>query len=569
MTAEDALSAYPPERRVYWVGAGVSSPEFPLGSELTRFVLNQLLGMPATDSLLSTWMRFDKFARGVAGQSPGPLPRLEAILEQAFGLEGAYGVDEFALSRGFLGWRAVGASPQHTELAKIVRAGSCVVTVNFDLGIEDAFAAAAGYPLVSRPLADTPRFVDPHGTGSVVHLHGTVEDPGSLVATVDRMMKGLPRGFEDWIHQSLDQGSALVFAGYGALDSFDVTPFFARPGLSFPRSAGVYFSHDHGRVPNSVPRLLAPFGRSAVDGGDTGAMLARAAAAGVWAPTARAATGTAWDDAFLASAELSAVGAIRGVFVLGLAQSLGISPRSFYPAAFAEAASHADFFSGSPEQKRWIQWRLGIVYRLEGDLARETWHYMRGGPSVEALTSWMSARGVRLGIAAPCVAALRTRFDQAASMAAPLNWDYTTLLGARCETIFRTESGRHNSSTPPSVLAALKLLDDFISREFNGVEYVNQQAFALRKRFLLKAIAGVSPAEDFDRALQLYSDNTSVDGFIGTFRDMARATRAFSVSTRSADAGSSSWARDAVSAAQILQNPRQLRQSLAVLGGLK
>lgn len=390
------------------------------------------------------------------------------------------------------------------------------------------------------------------------------------------ILLGLAEPLSLWLDRELTRGSAVVFAGYGALDSFDVTPFFARPSGSFPRSTAVYFAH--GNNPPSaagpVPRILAPFGSCGWDGGETEDMLKSipsASPSSARRPAPRA-PALGWQEYFARAADLDAVETVRGMLALGLGQSLGVCTSAFYPSAFREALQHQREFCRDRCSRRWFHWRLGISYRAEGDPLRDAWHYLRGGASpekpTEALVSWMNAHGIRIGIAAPPVEDLRASLQDAAAGSHPSDWHFSTGLSGRCEAMIgRAErSGAPAGSEERRLVDELTaLLDEFIGREFAGVEFANQRAVALRKRALLSALRGEQPDSYLRQARVLYSDTTSIDGFIGSYRDMARALDIFNSVRGITNDAPGEWARRAVQAAEIVGSPRQETQSRRVL----
>lgn len=91
-----------------------------------------------------------------------------------------------------------GALPCEAHAALVAMCSGAQLTLNFDKLLEDA------------------------GARKVIHLHGAVDDPSSLVATISQYQQGLPASIQGVMREALEGKSVLV-AGYSGRDR-DVLP---------------------------------------------------------------------------------------------------------------------------------------------------------------------------------------------------------------------------------------------------------------------------------------------------------------------------------------------------------
>ncbi|MDZ4064529.1 MAG: SIR2 family protein [Coriobacteriia bacterium] len=600
--ALDLVRHYSLDKCVFWVGAGMSIPVLPSGVELTEFVLRTLCGDRFFARVDKVWGDFDTLSTTLPqlGEfSPGRMPRLEAVLQEAHGLRsmGTPG-DRFDMLVGFEGWRDVPTTPNHRVLALLAMAGASIVTVNFDAGIERAFTEITGSGVRSIGHEYGVPAVR-LGAGRVLHIHGVADSPESLVATVARMRAGMPSALEEWIARRLHSGSLFVFAGYSGLDSFDVNPFFDSLPVH-PRSSAVLIEHAAAkprqvcrtRLSRGQQELLRVFGTSAAIRGETNSALCSIADAigyrrstGLCSTVATGASRRAhfdWEGAFRSTAVLEGIKSVRPWAILHLSHALGIYDAQLTRQAYADARGQV-----SDRRKRQSDrntgklrhWTLALAARDSGWLQQETLQYMSAGPSWESLASYINARGwavlpPRIGLAYSC---LRVDRAVAASDGQPVGWDACVSLSMALQTELRgMQSGRPGK---PRVTDGgrrrLHRIDEKLQtltqRRYRGLLYVNQYAWAHRKRALIAAALGEDPNPLLATAARAYADATSLDGLTGVYADMARCGHIASLCHNDSRLHEDAleWARTAAAASEITGRPRHVVKAKRLLNTLE
>ena len=64
---------------------------------------------------------------------------------------------------------------------------------------------------------------------TIYHFHGVSTDSDlrkNIGATLKEISRQLPKEFSDWLRGCFEAGYDVVFVGYGAVDVFDIKPFF-------------------------------------------------------------------------------------------------------------------------------------------------------------------------------------------------------------------------------------------------------------------------------------------------------------------------------------------------------
>lgn len=195
--ATSALLVNPPERVVFWSGAGISGDaptQGPLGLVLTNRALDQAFDA----SSLLTPLREAYRALGLNRDKP----RLESVLDIA---TAEHGVE--LLSELLSDLATPPSNGDHQFFAAHTRRGGYHVTTNFDGCIE----AANGDPT------------------HIVHVHGLLSGPGGpaqLGARISTVERGITGSVMEALDQALTAADLLVVVGYNGLDYFDVDPYW-------------------------------------------------------------------------------------------------------------------------------------------------------------------------------------------------------------------------------------------------------------------------------------------------------------------------------------------------------
>lgn len=107
----------------------------------------------------------------------------------------------------------------HTAIAALAKAGrvAAVVTTNFDLLLERALQAAGVEHRVFRSADEYLALKQGEGPLPVVKVHGSVEDPASMVDTLRQRLRGRPKALEQFLCDLMKRHHVL-FAGFSGAD---------------------------------------------------------------------------------------------------------------------------------------------------------------------------------------------------------------------------------------------------------------------------------------------------------------------------------------------------------------
>lgn len=137
----------------------------------------------------------------------------------------------------------------HYWMANYLKAGSIVVTANFDTGIENAMKVDTSDVEIVDGIQNV------HG---VYHYHGVATDKDiafNLGATIKNISKGFPYEFKKKLEECFEAGWDVVFLGYGGVDYFDAMPFFKElKDRNYPGRA-IYVKHCWDK--DSIDRALS------------------------------------------------------------------------------------------------------------------------------------------------------------------------------------------------------------------------------------------------------------------------------------------------------------------------
>lgn len=302
-----------PAKTIFWIGAGVGavSPcNLPLGNQLTDAILDVVIGTDNKEKLISLWnskildiknsiqnndwmhlpqKHFSHKTDKVNISNRTDRPRLEFIIGEMHKLDVEFQNISFqkecnqktyrrpSVLKALQNFSLAEPNIYHYMLADFARAGSLMVTTNFDVCIEKALG-----------LKDSEMNVkDVYGIKSieyaegqyVYHVHGIAADEHietNLGATLTNVSKSLSKQFTDMLCKCFEDGCTIVFIGYGGVDFFDVKPFFdSLKNRSFPGKAVYlhYCSEEECeaavKLTKNYQYLLSPFYEQIICYGDT------------------------------------------------------------------------------------------------------------------------------------------------------------------------------------------------------------------------------------------------------------------------------------------------------------
>ena len=297
-----------PARTIFWTGAGISCiapSSLPLGNGLTDAYLSASLGDKWKDFVALWNNNFPQIKASVQDGKwfkPEPVgtftaanvdsgeawerPRLEYIIGEMDKMDKYFSSIHFYKDENntlfhrasslaaLVNFALVEPCLYHYRLAELSRAGSVVVTANFDNGIEKALGVDSR--IVERKYG-TPAVSNGCG-GYIYHFHGIATDkPDNLRATISSMSKGLDDDFQDYIKELFLKGYDIVFIGYGGVDFFDVEPFFKEMEEGSYSGKAIYLQYswntadaeDKKAKDKNYLYLLAPFQNQYIAYGDT------------------------------------------------------------------------------------------------------------------------------------------------------------------------------------------------------------------------------------------------------------------------------------------------------------
>lgn len=206
----DQIAARPPDRVMFWSGAGISGPaptNLPSGWELTQRAFDAFFEAGALDTVLAYHRLVGWLSPTLCPRQPARvrLPRLETVLGAAADQDAANVLTVLDDVRSAEpGW-------MHRCFAAHLRAGGRHVTANFDRCIERTYGDMYG--------AAAP-------DDRILHFHGaldTTTTPDQLGATLAQLERGFADEVADRLRAALCGGvEVIVVVGYSGSDFFDV-----------------------------------------------------------------------------------------------------------------------------------------------------------------------------------------------------------------------------------------------------------------------------------------------------------------------------------------------------------
>jgi tetratricopeptide (TPR) repeat protein len=157
------------------------------------------------------------------------------------------------------------------SLATLAKAGRlrAIVTTNFDQTVEAAFAAR-GTPLdvlfkrehFDKLAGDLSRLADPGAPCLLLKLHGTADQPGTLIDTLFQRKVGFPASTSDCVRHLL-KTSHWLFMGYSGADlEADPNYLFLR-GDAETAAGFTWLVRDGSTPPSAVTATAAHYGKKA------------------------------------------------------------------------------------------------------------------------------------------------------------------------------------------------------------------------------------------------------------------------------------------------------------------
>lgn len=244
---------------LFLVGAGISKSEpsnIPLGSELTRFVLEKSCGIDECTCIFDTWNKFSGVIKEYNEKLKFPIPRLETVLGCINELDTLN--NRRSILYGLKSLSNVPFNHNHLILSHFLKKGSNILTTNFDLGIQNAYKGTFNDNLTHIPYKTFSCYYS-NNSGKIYHLHGSSKDDVSLLgATVEQVKKGFNKDEKTIINELIKKSKLIVILGYSVSDSFDITPYFESLPFSMGTCCFIQHKNEHSDVefPNNIDAFL-------------------------------------------------------------------------------------------------------------------------------------------------------------------------------------------------------------------------------------------------------------------------------------------------------------------------
>lgn len=532
----DFLKGRDPEEIIFWVGAGVSYPQLPIGLSLTRMSLEFICGPHFLRFLESYWKRVNQIIEAGSGRKSalGPLPRLESVLAEIVGIQDSLSCCNYDFLSGMKAFLHAPLNLKHIVLAKFVECGSSVITTNFDDCIQRAYLAQTGTRMRKYREYGIHYYHDRiRKSGRIWHLHGTAELLDSVGVIVEQL-KLINPGYQSYLNAIFDDEKMLVFLGYSASDAFDVTPFFlSKKKRSFPSSKAMFIQHGNkaNSVPGNIDKYLQSFGDYLIGLGDTERILVSfLKSTGNYLSVGSLEEKEKlklkewdWKREFRKNVNLDDSSNINAFATLGIAHRLGLNIDLFDSRLINRANDIKPYISN-----KFFHDRLALTHDDRCSLWGQIKHTILTHPEKRHIIHFLNSLGLH---------SISQRYgnnveilEKMADSNMVLVWDYEyTDLASICRTLIsrylstKTKVIEHNDLCEIKKSAEISYKLGY--RDLDKVVYINQLATALRFNLVLDALAGeVSPRRNvIETIFEYYSENSSADGWTGTFRDLAIA----------------------------------------------
>lgn len=252
------LPSISPRKTIFVTGAGISADRptcLPIGVTLTDAYLDMALGIDYANRFRDIWTtRFTEIKESITGNTwhkPVPKvmdnerPRLEFIIGEIDKMDRPFVDPPFADTKRFEKYRRkrsidvlrnfASAPPNmcHRWMAEYCKSGSLIITANFDSCIESALGCDHDEPTTTYGI---------RSLGGVLHYHGLAKT-NDIAATIKSISRPLPEEFKMKIKELFKAGYNVVFLGYGAVDVFDIKPFFDEIANENYSGIAIYVCH--------------------------------------------------------------------------------------------------------------------------------------------------------------------------------------------------------------------------------------------------------------------------------------------------------------------------------------
>ncbi|MDD5923862.1 MAG: SIR2 family protein [Clostridia bacterium] len=211
---------------LFLVGSGISCScpaSLPLGNGLTEFVLEESCGKEIADVILNTWNKSKDIIHDYDNSLVFPCPRLETICGCIYELDDI--LNRESILKGFQSYSKILPNENHQILAALLNNGANIITTNFDLGIENAFAENHG--VISAFETNGICGYETSFGSSIFHLHGCSNNEiDKLGTTISKVKSGFSEKAKEVLITLINKATQVIVLGYGAVDTFDIIPLF-------------------------------------------------------------------------------------------------------------------------------------------------------------------------------------------------------------------------------------------------------------------------------------------------------------------------------------------------------
>lgn len=522
------LSAHDPTKLLFWVGTGVSDPQLPLGIPLTWTSMEFICGPRFSHSLARLWVRVNELIENGSGRKAalGPLPRLESVLAEIVGIQGSLKDCRYDFLSGLKAFNSAPVNLKHMALAKMIDSGSTIITTNFDNCIQRAYEELFGRQMSIAELYGINYYEDPKGTGGRIwHLHGTAERLESVRVVVEQL-KLINSEFQRYLNKIFDDGVIIIFVGYSASDAFDVTPYFlSKAKDTLPNSKALFIQHgeDENKVPVNLEKMLRGFGDHLIGLGDTERILVSLLTSqGMKIPSGHV-NSWDWKHEFRWRVNFEDAARVNAFITLGIAHRLGINIDAIEQDQVKRAKSVQPFIT-----KKFYHDRLALTHDDRSSRWGQFKHTFLTRPEKRHFIHVLNSFG--LHSISQRHGKTVEQLEQMAESNKILVWDYEyTDLASHCRAYINKYLSTKVKEIKPEDLPNIKRLANISFklgfRDLDKVIYINQLATALRFNLVLDALAGrpLPRSDVIETIFEYYSENSSVDGWTGAFRDLAIA----------------------------------------------
>ncbi len=540
--AVEEIKKIPRSEWVIWVGAGVSflSPSnLPLGDALTDFSLRQAFGEEVFLELEKIWPKAKNYLETNAKlKNISKKPRLESILNIVNEVEEKSRDLEFSFMNGFKGFKDAPFNRNHLCLASFLAQGATIITCNFDLCIENAYAVLqfGKDNLIKKnhgPVILYESERDPK-VGKIWHYHGSVDEIAELGATLNQIKQGFTNYFERELTRILNNAKATIFVGYSFSDAFDAIPYFNNFTPHKIKNNKAYFfqfrlskdllTEDEKAKEARILNYLSCFNSKEYLYGDTAQFLFKLAPSISYK---KESDEFVWEENFLNQTKFADMQLVRPFLICRLANALGIRVDFLSEGAFEKAHHFENYLPNSNEffdtlavaSRRKGQHELERKYHSKKEKDEQTGDYLG---YYYGLGNYAKAKDY--------AESLEEIREEARDHSKLLTWKPYTSMSVYCRHLvntyllnpFRYRVKEKHLRLINEYMEVLELLS---GRELKNVSYINQFVTMLRFKMLFQALIDGKNNNEMqkleNRILYLYGEESSIEGFISIFRDIS------------------------------------------------